>query len=76
MNQRNLIIGAIVLIGGYYVYKMYYPKKTTTPQLPPKEVLDANGNPVSLIPNRDKGEAIVPTPTPASSFDSFDDEGL
>ena len=74
MNQRNLIIGAIVLVGGYFVYKKYYAKKTTTSQLPPKPILDANGNPVSPIPIRDKGEAIEPTP--ASSFDSFDDEGL
>ena len=78
MNQRNLIIGAIVLIGGYYLYKMYYPKKTTTtkPKLPPKPILDANGNPISPTePIRDKGEPIVPTPTPTSSFD-FDDDLL
>jgi len=77
MNQRNLIIGAIVLIGGYYLYKMYYPKTTTTttkPKLPPKPILDANGNPVSPTePIRDKGEPIVPTPIPTSSFD-FDDD--
>ena len=75
MNQRNLIIGAIVLVGGYYLYKMYYPKKTTTKPLPIKPlpikpILDANGNPVSPI--IDKGEPIVPTPIPTSSFD-FDD---
>ena len=66
MNQRNLIIGAIVLVGGYFVYKKYYAKKTTIaitkPILPLTE------------PIKDKGEAIEPTP--ASSFDSFDDEGL
>jgi hypothetical protein len=68
MNQRNLIIGAVVLIGGYYIYKMYYtkPKTTTTtkPKLPPTE------------PIRDKGEPITPTPTSESSFDSFVDDGL
>jgi len=67
-NQRNLIIVAVVLVGGYFVYKKYYTKpKTTTsikPLLPPTE------------PIRDKGEAIAPTPTSESSFDSFDDEGL
>ena len=66
MNQRNLIIGAIVLVGGYFVYKKYYAKKTTIaitkPILPLTE------------PIRDKGEAIEPTPV--SSFDSFDDDGL
>lgn len=66
MNQKNLIVLAVVLVGGYFVYKMYYPKKTTIaitkPILPLTE------------PIRDKGEAIEPTP--ASSFDSFDDDGL
>jgi hypothetical protein len=65
MNQRNLIIGAVVLIGGYYIYTKYYTKPTTTtttkPKLPPTE------------PIRDKGEPIVPTPVSESSFDSFDD---
>jgi len=67
-NQRNLIIVAVVLVGGYFVYKKYYTKpKTTTsikPLLPPTE------------PIRDKGEAIEPTPISQSSFDSFDDDGL
>lgn len=77
MNQRNLIIGAIVLVGAYFVYKKYYPKTTTTttkPKLPPKPILDANGNPISPTePIRDKGEPIVPTPIPTSSFDFNDD---
>ena len=64
MNQRNLIIGAIVIVGAYFVYKKYYTKPTTTtttkPKLPPTE------------PIRDKGEPIAPTPVPTSSFD-FDD---
>jgi hypothetical protein len=60
MNQRNLIIGAIVIVGGYYIYKMYYTK----PKLPITE------------PIRDKGEPIPPTPTSESSFDSFVDDGL
>lgn len=67
MNQRNLIIGAIVLIGGYFVYKKYYTKSTPIT----KPILDANGNPV--LPIRDKGEPITPTPTSESSFD---DDGL
>jgi hypothetical protein len=76
MNQRNLIIGAIVLVGGYFVYKKFYTKKPLQLKplpikpLPIKPILDANGNPVSPI--IDKGEPIVPTPIPTSSFD-FDD---
>ena len=75
MNQRNLIIGAIVLVGAYFVYKKYYTKKTP---IAIKPILDANGNPVSPIkpPLNDKGEAIEPTPISQSSFDSFDDDGL
>ena len=68
MNQRNLIIGAIVIVGAYFIYKKYYTKPTTTsttkPKLPPTE------------PIRDKGEPIAPTPVSESSFDSFDDDGL
>jgi hypothetical protein len=66
MNQKNLIIVAVVLVGGYYIYKMYYtkPKTTIKPKLPITE------------PIRDKGEPIPPTPTSESSFDSFDDDGL
>lgn len=73
MSGTNLIIVAVVLVGGYLVYKKYYTKKTP---IAIKPSLDANGNPVSPIkpPLDDKGNAIEPTP--ASSFDSFDDEGL
>ena len=71
MNQRNLIIVAVVLVGGYFVYKKYYTKKTP---ISIKPMLDTNGNPVSPI--IDKGEAIEPTPISESSFDSFDEDGL
>ena len=69
MNQRNLIIGAVVIVGAYFIYKKYYtkpttPTPTTKPKLPPTE------------PIRDKGEPIAPTPVSQSSFDSFDDDGI
>ena len=70
MSGTNLIIVAVVLVGGYFVYKKFYTKKP----LPIKPILDANANPVTPIkpPLDDKGNAIVPI----SSFDSFDDDGL
>lgn len=74
MNQRNLIIGAIVIVGAYFVYTKYFPKKTTTsqlpPKLPPKPILDDKGNPVLPINTilDDKGNPIAPK----SSFDSYD----
>lgn len=66
MNQRNLIIGAIVLIGGYYIYKTYYTK----PKLPITNPIIDKGEPII-----DKGEPIIPTPTSESSFD-FDADAL
>ncbi len=76
MSGTNLIIVAVVLVGGYFVYKKYYTKKTTAPikPLPIKPLLDDKGNPVLPIKPLldDKGNPIVPT----SSFDSFDDDGL
>jgi uncharacterized protein YneF (UPF0154 family) len=78
MSGTNLII-VVVLVGGYFVYKKYYTKKTPPIKpLPIKPILDGNGNPVTPIkpPLDDKGNAIEPTPISQSSFDSFDDDGL
>lgn len=66
MNQRNLIIGAIVIVGGYLIYKKYYTKPTTTTTSTTKPKLP------STEPIVDKGEPIAPTSSTTSSFD----EGL
>jgi hypothetical protein len=71
MNQRNLIIGAIVIVGAYFVYKKYYTKKPLPIKpLPIKPILDDKGNPVLPINPilDDKGNPIAPK----SSFDSYD----
>ena len=68
MNQKNLIIVAVVLVGGYFVYKKYYTKKTPIATIKPILPLTE--------PIRDKGEGIEPMATSQSSFDSFDDDGL
>lgn len=74
MNQRNLIIGVIVIVGAYFIYKKYYKPTTTPTKTPPiiKPPIQPT-EPIRVVDG--KGEPIAPTPISTSSFDSFD-EGL